>query len=525
MQVLLGNRFVAGYPSYHRGAGEVRVRVLLYANVAPIEGMYFVRPFSWRLVANYLREIEWRAVLRKVFSRYAERHRNAKFVSIGLGWVVESEDPSHRAGAPVAFVACRHPRCVDEIVVPAALACPLGEVPAGFERGGAIAHTTLSTDTDGLRRLVASVAGWDNESGLPVPAIHWPDVVQALSGLGRERCALVPLAGVTDGSPALPGERVRRQWDATLFGYGNYAKTIIIPYLPPPLRITRIHEVDPLQIPVPLRTYDWHTSPARDASDPNRIVFIAGYHHTHADLAIDALRQDHTAVVEKPIVVDRGQLDRLQQALATSAGRIFACFHKRYSPLNAFAIEDLDIGKGNPVSYHCIVYEVPLPRLHWYRWPKSHSSIVCNGCHWIDHFLWLNGYPDYERYDLSCGDDGTVNASVQLANGAFFTMVLTHRGSERIGVQEYVELRASDRTVRVINNARYEAESSRKLLRRRRVNKMGSYASMYTCIGHAVLAGAPGDSLRSVEVGSRLMLALDDALTQARLPAPQSACR
>ena len=37
-------------------------------------------------------------------------------------------------------------------------------------------------------------------------------------------------------------------------------------------------------------------------------------------------------------------------------------------------------------------------------------------------------------------DLGTLNCSVTLANGAYFTMVMTYNGSERIGPQDYIEL-------------------------------------------------------------------------------------
>ncbi len=60
--------------------------------------------------------------------------------------------------------------------------------------------------------------------------------------------------------------------------------------------------------------------------------------------------------------------------------------------MNAIAREDLAAAPGQPMSCHCVVYEVPLPRRHWYRWPVSSDRLVSNGCHWVDHFLFLNGF-------------------------------------------------------------------------------------------------------------------------------------
>ena len=85
-------------------------------------------------------------------------------------------------------------------------------------------------------------------------------------------------------------------------------------------------------------------------------------------------------------------------------------------------LSDLGVAPGEPVSYHCIVYEVPLPELHWYRWPSSRSRLISNGCHWTDHFLLLNGFAEPVAYDVVESSDGMVNVTVELANGAVFTM-------------------------------------------------------------------------------------------------------
>jgi hypothetical protein len=181
------------------------------------------------------------------------------------------------------------------------------------------------------------------------------------------------------------------------------------------------------------------------------------------------------------------------------------------------------VGPGEAIHYHCIVYEVPLPRLHWYLWPNSRSRLTSNGCHWIDHFLFLNDYAAVRRSDLFVAGDGTISASLELENGAVFTMTLTEHGSERIGVQEHVELRAGGSTVRMVNGGLYEAEGPDRVLRRRRINKMESYFRMYRTIGRAVAEGRPGDSLRSIEVSTGAVLGLEELLRRAlegAAPAP-----
>ena len=93
-------------------------------------------------------------------------------------------------------------------------------------------------------------------------------------------------------------------------------------------------------------------------------------------------------------------------------------------------------------------------------------------------------------------------------------MVLTDQGSERIGMQEYVELRANEVTVKIENSGRYLSEGKDRILRRTRVNKMLSYERMYTEIGREIATGGLGDSAASVETSAGLVLKLEDRLVE-----------
>jgi hypothetical protein len=139
--------------------------------------------------------------------------------------------------------------------------------------------------------------------------------------------------------------------------------------------------------------------------------------------------------------------------------------------------------------------------------------LVSNGCHWIDQFLWLNGYSEVRSSEVFRAPDGTLNCSAVLRNGAVFTMLLTEVGSERIGLQDHVELRAGDRTVRIVDNTHYRAENNVRVIRKVRVAKMDAYRTMYREIAKRVAAGEGGDSVNSVRITTRLVLDLDARLS------------
>jgi predicted dehydrogenase len=270
-----------------------------------------------------------------------------------------------------------------------------------------------------------------------------------------------------------------------------------------------------LQIGVPPEdglTYDTAPLPR---SSPD-VVFVAGYHHTHAGTASRVLREGGVAVVEKPLATTRGQLAELLEAMGPGPSRLYPCFQKRWSPANAWAREDLAVRPGEPVHYHAIVYEVPLPARHWYRWPNSRSRIVCNGCHWIDHFMAFNDYAPAVRHAAWEAANGDVVCTAELANGASLALVITDHGSGRLGVRDHVELRAGNVTVRLTDGASYESESTRGRLRRRRVARFDPYAAMYRDISTAVLDGRAGDPPAWVASATGLMLDLEDALQDSR---------
>jgi predicted dehydrogenase len=530
VRVRVGGAWSGGWLDHARGEGEVRVAVRAMLNLEALHDVYLVRARSVRMLWNYLREVGPRAVWLRVRSRMAESGRNEKYVSCGVGRVLESPPGGPPVGTEVVFVAPSHPSCAERLVLPAALVA----LAAGDEappRADAVLRLDASVSGD-ADRWWREVRGWSAESGAALD----PD---ACAGLLRRAGDALRGAAWTDAEalpvdpPSPVAERVEAaapvadgRRSAVLFGYGNYAKVTLLPHVEHFLRLAAVHEIDPLQLPRERRAdVAWDTSGGLRADERPDAVLIAGYHHTHAPLAVETLRRGGYAVVEKPLATTHAQLDALEEAVRRDP-RMFACFQKRYLPFNALALEDLAVRPGDAVNYHCIVYEIPLPELHWYRWPSSRTRLVSNGCHWIDHFLFLNGFSPPERWDLTAGPDGTLNVTVVLRNGAFFSMVLTDRGSERIGMQELVELRANDRTVRMENSASYYAESSERVLRRARANRLDAYGVMYRAIAQAVAEGRPGDSPESVAVSTRLVLALEERLAEvagtAFGPAPSS---
>ena len=517
MRILVGDRWIDGFLDEHRPAGSLRVRVRALQTLERLDDLYFVRPRSLRTLWHHAREVGPVWVVRKALTRLRESARNEKYASIGVGVVLEADPGALAPGTAVGFLAPSHPRACERVVLPEALVVPLG---APLPNGHAL-H--LAASRGAVSPALEQALGWSPHSGDELlGAVLKAAVADAARDLARRagEGKALPLAVASqvkerDAAPAADGSAP----SAVLFGFGAYGRTIVMSGVRPLLSVRGVHELDPtLMPPGRAASIRWDTAGSPRDDERYDAYLIAGYHHTHAPLAIEALRRGATAVVEKPLATTQHQLGELVATLKATQGRFIAGFHKRYAVFNDWAREDLALAPGTPVHYHAVVFEERLPARHWYRWPASKTRIVSNGCHWIDHFLFLNGWSEPEAVDVARGGPGgeTANVTIRLDNGAFFTLVLTDVGSGRIGVREHVELRSGDVTVTIDDGSHYRAESSRRILRRRRVNRMASYEAMYRAIARRIVAGEPGDTLRSVDVSTRLVLAAEEAFTAER---------
>jgi predicted dehydrogenase len=520
LKILAGEQWKEGYVDYACGPGSVRIAPLRWLNVTEVRSQYFAPEKSLRLVWNYIREVGLAATLRKIRSRSAEAaSRNKKIVSVGIGRVLEvaGDLSGYQLGEIVGFIAANHPECVERVVIPVQL---LFAVP-GIPDNSSVAHIGLSGDESSDVRMLGQLGSWSELSGNTLPANMEQVVAAAQRLLGSadwSKANEYPVSVVV----STRHEAVRKtggsdRKSAVLFGYGNYAKTIALPNLSAHLDVQTIHEIDPAQMPRPLTSdTTWDSRFWADDTDDFDVYLIAGYHHTHAAIAEHALARGSYAVVEKPIVTSFEQLANVKAALELTTAGLYAGFHKRFARYNDWIIEDLNVEQGSPLNMHAIVFEMPLPKLHWYRWKNSCSRIVSNGSHWTDHFLFMNGFSPVIDKDVYIASDETVNVSVLLENGAMLTMVLSDKGSRRLGVQNNVEFRNEAGAVRVLNDGGYFSESHDRILRKRNINRLETYNRMYQTIAQRISEGDKGDSLESFVSSAGLILEIEE-IAQAKL--------
>ena len=483
----------------------VRIAIEWLMPVRDVSEQYVSPPRSLRLLLTYVGRFGLSDALLKVRSRLSERGRNRKAAALIQGLILEGPagkdfEPGTRVWAFVPSVAPDAGRVVVDaaFVIPADEKAPCPQVAPDLPPSLA-AYVAWSPFSGRPVDELAVKAALRDLCPRPGPGASNPAAIEARSGVAVERWS--PSGATPSGRPT-----------AVIFGMGNYAKQLIVPNIPRGLDLVRVHELDPRQIAGwGRRNVGLDTAPWPRSEDNYDLWFVAGYHCTHAALALEGLRRGGAVAVEKPLATTRAELEELRAALsANPMNRLFSCFQRRYAEYNAWIREDLEAGPGAPLNYDCIVYEIPLSPLHWYSWPSSRSRLISNGCHWIDHFMLLNDYAEVTASHVVAGAHNGSLAYLRLANGAEFTMRLTESGSPRIGVRDHVEVSSGSRTATIRNAQFYSAEDSMKTLRRRKVRVMAAYQTMYREICRRVLEGGAGDSIESLR-STQASIELDEA--------------
>jgi predicted dehydrogenase len=520
MKILEGKKWKNDFLDYHRNKKEYRIQVLAWKNLEKIEDAYYIRPKSLKMALRYLPVVGFYGLFTKAWSRFREQKRNNKYVSCGIGKIIETGDGSgFKMGDTVAFIAPFHPPLVERLALPQDFIFNidkdiLPQLPLEEILFYSLKQKNISN------QWWEEIISWSIYSGRDVSEELRKKLEEGLineiKGTNWNGCESFDIKVPTE-IKEIEGEvnKLDSRKTGVLFGFGNYAKTNVISFMKHFVNITTIHEIDPTQI-WKKSAQKWDTIPLPRDNEKYDVYFVASYNHTHAPIALHALKQGAYAVVEKPVAMDYGELEEIEKTLREVGPKIFIGFHKRYSIFNDWAFEDLNVRHGEPICYHSIVYEISQPKYFWYTWPVSRSTFLANGCHQIDHFLCLNDFSKPKDFDIKLLQDNAIEVWIELENGAVFTTTFSEKGSTRIGPRDHVELKVPGKNVRITDNISYLSEDESRVIRKRRMFKTNSYKNMYLKIGAKIANNDDGDSIESIVVSTKLMLDLEEKLQKMK---------
>jgi predicted dehydrogenase/threonine dehydrogenase-like Zn-dependent dehydrogenase len=191
------------------------------------------------------------------------------------------------------------------------------------------------------------------------------------------------------------------------------------------------------------------------ADDGISALVVATRHDRHASLVLQGLEAGKAVLVEKPLCLDRAQLDEIAAvARRPDAPPLMVGFNRRHAPLveraQAFLAADA------PAHVTIRVNAGPLPADHWLNDPSEGGGrLLGEGCHFFDLLVHLARSTPVSVYAQALGraDDALqaaqdFTALVSFADGSLGTLTYTSTGSPRLG-KELVEAHRGGRSIRI----------------------------------------------------------------------------
>jgi polar amino acid transport system substrate-binding protein len=132
--------------------------------------------------------------------------------------------------------------------------------------------------------------------------------------------------------------------------------------------------------------FNFCSSEVKDILENPKIntVFIATPHSSHADLLIKALVAEKNVFVEKPLAINKEQLDRVIKAKEVSSKMVMIGFNRRFAPVSRVIRKEF-ANASEPMIINIRVNAGYIPKDHWIQQPEiGGGRIIGEMCHFID---------------------------------------------------------------------------------------------------------------------------------------------
>jgi predicted dehydrogenase/threonine dehydrogenase-like Zn-dependent dehydrogenase len=166
---------------------------------------------------------------------------------------------------------------------------------------------------------------------------------------------------------------------------------------------------------------------------PHAAVLVLTRHDSHARMVCDALRAGKAVFVEKPLAVDRQQLDAIRATVQeTGNDRLMVGYNRRFAPL----LGELRNSWGplaGPVQLRYDVNAGQLEADSWYGHSDEQGSrLVGEGCHFIDTASWWLGSDPVGVFAMGTpGDTDDAVLTLAYPGGSIATVSYLTRGDGR----------------------------------------------------------------------------------------------
>jgi predicted dehydrogenase/threonine dehydrogenase-like Zn-dependent dehydrogenase len=198
-------------------------------------------------------------------------------------------------------------------------------------------------------------------------------------------------------------------------------------------------------------------------ADPTvNTVVIATRHDSHAALVCQSLATGKHVFVEKPLALNRSELQNIQREVNTTTrlGRmplLMVGFNRRFAP-QVQQMAELLRPIAEPKSFVMTVNAGAIPAEHWTQDPQlGGGRIIGEGCHFVDLLRFLVGQPIVQVQATQLGGrmpglvrDDKLTATLQFADGSFGTIHYLANGHRAVP-KERLEVFVAGRVLQLDN--------------------------------------------------------------------------
>jgi predicted dehydrogenase/threonine dehydrogenase-like Zn-dependent dehydrogenase len=190
-------------------------------------------------------------------------------------------------------------------------------------------------------------------------------------------------------------------------------------------------------------------SPSELMANPNvDAVFILTRHNSHAGYVTSALERGKSVFVEKPMAINREQLEMVRAAYAERlAGNaspfVMVGFNRRFSPFTE-KLKSFFAHRSEPMMVHIRCNAGFIPASSWIQDAENGGRIVGELCHFVDWARAVVGYPMRTLTAVALPDSAryhrdNVTATIAFEDGSVANLLYLANG-DRAVAKEYFEV-------------------------------------------------------------------------------------
>jgi len=236
-----------------------------------------------------------------------------------------------------------------------------------------------------------------------------------------------------------------------IIGAGNYANAVFLPAVKKTggVRLAGVATSSGLSAHHTARKFGFAfaSSAVEDVLAKNdiNVVAILTRHNSHAALSLKALRAGKHVYCEKPLAINKPELDQIARLLQQKKHSCLSVgFNRRFAPMSV-ALKAFFANSAEPFFVNYRVNAGFIPPSHWLHDPEQGGGrLVGEGCHFIDFLCFLTGRRPLEISAAALPDQGKYSldnflVTIKFEDGSLGTLSYLANGSKRFG-KEYVEV-------------------------------------------------------------------------------------